>query len=316
MGVEPIGLDRQFQAKVFPWRNRGVLVPTNDAKAAALGICMFTASKPRVLAVQGACFWGVRLLGARALPGRKQQWTAPFSPETWAVLVEEWQSCVGPFDAMAAYQRRQAERDGLTLLLTRTGTARAVVKVRSTGGPLQREQVALTAVAAVGPATFRAPHPLGSGTLGSDLHWSAQTSVFDRPHRPVFDAPDLLFAEIQSCLTQVSDVGSAPAHHDLTPWNLRRDHHGVIWLYDWEDWACAPARADEVYFRATSSALTGSPMPRGLPRAAVEHWLERVAARQHSTQSDLELGSRILAALGEAAQNTAEPDATTDSRLE
>ncbi|MGI9157359.1 MAG: hypothetical protein ACR2FG_12110 [Marmoricola sp.] len=312
------GPDQRFPVKVFPWRRRGVLVPVHDRRSAALGVCMFTASKPQVLAVQRACFWGVRLLGARVLPGRKQSWTAPFTPESWSTLVQEWQSCVGAFDAMAIYQRRQAERDGLTLLLARAGAAVAVVKVRDDGAALQREQAALAAVAAVGPTTFRAPRPMGSGSPAGDLHWSAQTCVFDRPHRPVFDASDLLFDEVRDCLEQVSGAhrGIGLAHNDLTPWNLRRDHRGVVWLYDWEDWGRAPARADEVYFRATSSALTGDPMPGGLPRAAAEYWRERVATRETSTQPDLALSGRILAALDEALRITVEPGAVFDSRLE
>lgn len=278
---------------------------------------MFTASKSHVLAVQRASFWGVRLLGTRVLPGRKQQWTAPFDPETWSRLVEEWESCFGTFDATAVYQRRQSERDGLTLLLTWDGAGVAVVKVRSAIAALEREQAALGAVAAARPTSFRAPGPLGSGSLDSTLHWSAQTSVFDRPHRPQLDAPAHLFDELLDCLGQVPGAGPGPlAHNDLAPWNLRRDHRGVVWLYDWEDWGPAPARADEVYFCATRSALTGRPMPRGLPRAAVEHWRERLALPGTSNPADLALDRRTLAALEQALGNPAEPGADDDPRLE
>lgn len=302
---------REFPAKGFPWRKRGVLLPSGDRRTAALGVCMFTASRPGVLAAQAASFWLVRLVGAGALPGRTRQWTAPFPAELWPELLTQWRSCVGDFDSMAVYQRRQAERDGLTLLLTRSGSGVAVVKVRSTYASLRREQHALIAAAKIGPRSFHTPGALGSGSIDTELHWSAQTSVFERPHRPVLVAPDGLFDDVSTCLESVPDhqTGTAPlalAHNDLTPWNLRRDHRGRVWLYDWEDWGTASADSDRVYFHATAAALTGRPMPLGLPSRAIEHWREVVLARESNTRSDIALNNRILSALDQAGSNSGE----------
>jgi hypothetical protein len=307
--TDAAGLPREHTVKNFPWRRRGVLLPAGDRRTAALGICMFTASKPKVLAAQAASFWLVRLAGSRVLPGRKQRWTAPFPSDVWPALLADWRSGLGAFDAMAVYQRRQAERDGLTLLLTRSGAGIAVVKVRSEGASLKREQVALDAVAAVRPGSFRAPVALGSGSIGSDLHWSAQSSVFERPHRPVLEAPTRLFDDVRDCLERIPEREGplpAPAHNDLTPWNLRRDHRGGVWLYDWEDWGAAPEASDRVYFHATASALTGAPMPIGLPRPAIEQWRAVILARQSNTRADIALNAGILSALDQAADDSVE----------
>jgi hypothetical protein len=178
----------------------------------------------------------------------------------------------------------------------------AVVKVRPDMRPLLREQAALRAIERFRPVTFRAPRSLGSNTVGVDVHWSAQSSVFDRPHRPVLVAPEGLFAEVgevlATCDTGESTAQSA-AHNDLTPWNLRRDHRQQIWLYDWEDWGPAPTDSDQVYYAATSYALEKGELPAGLARSAVEHWADIVQRRQPTTPSDRLLAEGITEALVE-----------------
>ena len=296
-------MKQPLTVKGFPWRRRGVLVPTRDRRTASLGICMFTASKPAVIAAQVASFWLVRLAGTRVLPGGSHMWEAPFRTADWEVLLAEWRSHIGPFDAMAIYQRRQVERSGLTLLLTRAGRGVAVVKVRPEAGPLRREQSALAAVVDARPASFRAPAPLGAGSLGDDVHWSAQSSVFERPHRPVLEPPSRLFGDVQDVLARISPAGSGEdpaAHNDLTPWNLRRDHRGDVWLYDWEDWGSATVGRDRVYFLATAAALAGGHLPPGLPAPAIAHWRAVVLARNSTSPSDKELNARILSALDQA----------------
>lgn len=311
MVTDPPGISRHLTVKGFPWRRRGVLVPTRDRRTAALGICMFTASKPTVLAAQALSFWLVRLAGTTILPGRAQAWVAPFSSDEWGHLLTEWHAHVGAFDAMALYQRRQAERDGLTLMLTRRGVGIAVVKVRAEAAPLRREQLALAAAADARGVSFRAPGPLGFGSLGHDLHWSAQTAVFERPHRPVLEAPPGLFEDVRDVLARVlsdDESGAPPAHNDLTPWNLRRDHQGCVWLYDWEDWEAASSGRDEVYFLATAAALVGRRMPPGLPSPALQHWRGVVLGRTSATGADRELNARILSALDQAWAERAETE--------
>jgi hypothetical protein len=293
-----------FDVTAFPRGRRGVLVPTRDRRTASLGVCMYTASKPRVVRVQQAAFWAVRMFGARALLGGSHPWPLPCERDLWEELCAQWRSCVGDFDGLASYQRRQSERDGTTLLLTREGEAVAVVKVRSQIGALLREQEALDAVERFGPVTFQAPRGLGSSTVSVDLHWSAQSSVFDRPHLPVLTAPEGLFAEVAEVLA-TCDTAESPAHpaahNDLTPWNLRRDHRRQIWLYDWEDWGHAPPDSDQVYYAATSYALEKGTLPAGLARSAVEHWTDIVRRRDATNRADELLAEGIMEALAALA---------------
>ena len=177
-----------------------------------------------------------------------------------------------------------------------------MLKVRTDDASLRREQLALAAVVDARPGSFRAPSPLGLGSAGDGLHWSAQTAVFERPHRPVLSAPRGLFADVADVLGRVPDdtQDGRRAHNDLTPWNLRRDHHGTVWLYDWEDWEAAPEGRDEVYFLATAAALAGGHLPPGLPGTELDHWRSVVLARTGATGADRALNDRILSALEEA----------------
>jgi hypothetical protein len=264
-----------------------------------LGICLYTVSKPWVLAVQAAAFWYVRTLGARLLPGRTTPWSPPCSAEEWSRLIGSWTGTLGPVDGLAVYQRRQHDRPGLTLLATRRGRPLAVIKLRQDDPGLDREQQALSAVEAARPQTFRAPRALGSGTEGAWC-WSAQQAVFVRPHRPVLGPDPRLFDEIRDILAAIVTPPTAderPSHRDLTPWNLRRDANGQTWLFDWEDAAAAPTGTDRVYFCASATALGAGPPPAGLPADAIAYCRSLIQARTVTTKADGELAAAMLAAL-------------------
>lgn len=299
--------------RAFPPRRRGVLLPLNDRKTAAAGVAMYTATKGWVVRLQLLVYWFVSRFGARLLPGPTVHWQPPCTSDEWAALVVQWQAALGPLTGIAVYQRRQSSRAGLTFVTMRRGRAVAVVKLRADGGPLATEQRALAAVAGVGSHLFRAPNPLGSGQCGA-LTWTAQECVFRRPHRPVLDAPDALFDEVSRALQPV--VGdpsnarespphhgaSSPAHGDLTPWNLRMDESGRVWLFDWEDVGLAPAGSDRTYFRVTAAAMTGGSVPPDLPSAAVAHWRRVVQERLAGLPEDAELGCTLLRLLAQASR--------------
>lgn len=300
-----------FQMKNFPAGRSGVLLP-QERRTAALGVCMYTASKPSVLRAQSAAHALVRIFGPHVLPGRFVPWTPPHSVPDWQALQEQWEALLGPITAIAVYHRRQTNRSGLTVTATNNGRPVAVIKVRPEGEQLAMEQQALSVMHAASPSTFSVPQPLGSGAVTSALHWSAQSVAFDRPHFPdLFPSRDL-FDEVTYLLNGVfpkdDSLGLAPAHNDLTPWNLRRDHRGRSWLFDWEDCALSPIGTDRAYFSATAHAVRSVPMPRGLPGAAVEHCRSLVSARPAESPADQALRARLLAALELAAGSDMHPD--------
>ena len=312
MDLSDLSSSAPARMRAFPPGRRGVLLPLGYRKTAALGICLYTTSKPWVVALHRAAHRVVSVAGARVLPGQSELWTPPCSPHEWKLLVAAWHLALGPFDGLACYRRRQQARSGLTLLLTRGGTGLALVKVRAQGeGGLQVEQAALAAVARFQPRTFHAPRPLGAGEVGT-LGWSAQEAVFSAPHQPVLEATPALFDEVAACLRGLVPAGSSagrhpdvsgpatvPAHGDLTPWNLRRDTAGQVWLYDWEDVGPAPVEADRAYFCATARSLGGPPMPLDLPARALEHARAVVERRSQSHAEDAALAQALIKALDE-----------------
>jgi hypothetical protein len=187
------------------------------------------------------------------------------------------------------------------MVAVREGAPLAVIKLRDEGSGLVREQDALTAVAAADVTTFRAPPPLGNGTAGR-WHWSAQESVFTAPHRPALSAPPALFDEVRGALSTLvaCDDDLEPGHRDLTPWNLRRDTHGTVWLFDWEDWGPSPRDGDRTYFSISSRAVGGPAVPPDLPPEAVSYYRAIVEERHRNRTPGVTLPDRLLLALDEA----------------
>jgi hypothetical protein len=302
-GESPVVGDATWM-KAFPRQGSGVLLPLDDRRAAALGVTMYTACKPSVIRAQRVACTVIGLLGARVLPGRRELLDLPCDVDEWVALVRQWEDVVGPVGSVAVYRRRQVRRVGLTMIATRPdGSPAGVVKLRPSAGSLEREQEALAAVRDARPRTFRAPGPLGHGSHG-EWWWSLQEAVFTRPHSPVFDPPAGLFDEVREIVAGFAGPGDGtPAHGDVSPWNLRRDHRGAVWLYDWEDAGLLPPEADRTYFAVSAHVLGGRPVPEGLPREAIAHWREVMLERQRLKAAGVTLPDRTLAALDLAEQS-------------
>jgi hypothetical protein len=302
-GESPVVGDATWM-KAFPRQGAGVVLPLDDRRAAALGVTMYTACKPSVIRAQRVACSVIGLVGARVLPGRREPLELPCDLDEWTDLVRRWEDVVGPIGSVAVYRRRQVRRVGLTMIATAPGgRPLGVVKLRPSGGSLEREQEALAAVRDARPRTFRAPGPLGHGSQG-EWWWSLQDMVFIRPHAPVFDPPAGIFEEIRDIVGRFAGPGDGtPAHGDVSPWNLRRDHRGAVWLYDWEDAGLLPLDADRTYFSVSAHVLGGRPVPRGLPREAIDHWRGVMLERQRLKAAGVTLPDRTLAALDLAEQS-------------
>ena len=278
-------LEPPLRFRRFPPRHGGVLLPLGDRRGAALGLTMYTVSKPWPVRAHGAAFRVTRVLGARFLPGQTVSWSPPFPTETWRELLSRWEETCGPFSSIAIYARPQTNRTGLTLYLSAKGRPVAVVKVRDQFAVLQREQIALQHVQMTRPTTFRVPKPLGAGVAGG-LAWSAQEAVFAAPHQPVLSVPQRLFDDLRNSLAYLANQDGDPAHGDLTPWNLRLDADRQVWLFDWEDVGSAPRGSDRAYFAVTSASLGAPLRVDDVPRPALAYWRHIVAERLNAAPTD------------------------------
>lgn len=243
----------------FPPRSGGVLLPRHDRAGAALGVAMYTASRPSVLIGQRAAWHLVRVAGTAWFPWPDRVLTIP----GWAELDEAWREQLGHVVSVASYERRDP-RAGSTLLARLANGCAVLLKVRSDGAGLIREQRLLEVLRQSPLPGVGAPRALGHGRTASGIAWSAQEVVFDRPHGPVLDLPERTVAALSDRVSGVlsdspttagEDAAWPGAHRDLTPWNLRRDRAGRVWLLDFEDAGRAPAGADLAYLALSSAAL-------------------------------------------------------------
>ncbi len=297
----------------FPPGASVVLLPRSDRRCASLGITMYAASGRLILAAQWLAWLWLRALGPAHLPGRAERLDVPELSQIGAALG------YGRALSVAMYRRRDV-RGGMTFIATWTDRAH-LVKVRAEGAGLEVEQRLLTTVQKVRPRSFRAPRPAGFGRLPDGRYWSAQEVVFTAPHRACLDLPDGFESDLAKVLQTIDEpaareAGSEPAHGDLSPWNLRRDHRGRLWLFDWEDAAAAPRGADRAYFEAAVGVLRPRrPMPAVDPSGA-SYWAARIRERLASGHPHrpntimLERLTRVLATHGDSA--TPQQRSTTD----
>ena len=221
------------------------------------------------------------------MPGRRVTLDIP----EWDDLTASWGGTVGEVRSVAQYQRKDP-RSGLLLLVIPRERGALMVKMRHSPEALDREQRLLAALQQVTLPGIRAPRPVGLGHTAGGLTWAAQEFVFSRPHEPVFALePDRIAALDQAIgeafhlagLAEQRQDGWVPCHHDLTPWNLRRDHRGQVWLIDWEDAGYCPPGSDMGYLALSSAALRGEAPEPIAPEVArfYREVIERRLAQGH-----------------------------------
>jgi hypothetical protein len=251
-------------------------------------MAMYAACKPKSVIGQRLAIRAVGAFGSGAIPQRSLMWTPPTSIATWRELNSRWREEIGSFDAIAVHERRYRKRPAFALLLIRSGSAVAFVRVRSDEGQSAvREAEVLRMLAGVPTGTFHAPKLLATGQCDG---WGyLATSAFSGRHEPPADPPvNDIVDEIQQALAAIerqadTPDGWAPMHGDFTPWNLREVAGGGLVLGDWESVGWGPASADAVLYRATDSALRGvRAVATHHPEAAV-FWIDRLRAlEQHA----------------------------------
>lgn len=267
----------------FPPGRGNVSVPLASRRDAMAGLSLHAACRPSILFAQQAAWALVAVFGPRLVARRGTVWRPPMGLDGWHELCQAWRRDVGDFTVAAIYERPQASRSGVSVLLLSGGVPIAFVKSRLEEAGLDNERRALLALGGRPRHSFSTPVPLAYGERGG-WHWLALSPLPPRPLGPAKRPPlhDIV-ADIQTGLEGVLDPDGAPAgwhpmHGDLTPWNLRRCRRGCACLIDWEDVAWGPPGADWVYYTATVAAMTGK-SPELENDEAVEFWQRSVGAR-------------------------------------
>lgn len=291
-------------------------------RAAAAGIAMHSPCRPTRVLAQRALYLAVRLVGARAIPGRRAAWDPPLEDGTWLQLLDAWRDLTGPFDAIALYRRPQAARSGFSALLLRDGRGVGFARCHPQADRVAKEHAVQQAVFAARPRAFDVAQPLGFGRLGDDANdgangganddangggiggaWLLSRSLPNYPLGAVRRAAvrDAVAAEIGAVLREAAQRDAAldaalrtvpdvpahwrPAHGDLAPWNLRTTISGSVRVIDWEDAAYAPPGVDRLYGALTAHATYGAPLPSRADEEALE-WVRQLILRRCPDPAD------------------------------
>jgi len=291
---------RTRRYKDFPPGWGHIKVPVSSRRATLAGLALYTPCLPRGAWAQRIALACVTVFGPTALPGRRHAWS-PMDEEEWLELSDAWRRELGSFDDVVGYHRLQASRGGLALLLLHKGTPMAFVKLRrDDSGSLLTETIAMQAAWSYRPTTFQVPEPLRSGSA-SGWRYLACAPLPAGPHHPPRNPPlPAILEEIEAALAGLPRPTRTPAHWrpmhgDFAPWNLRQMRGGSLALIDWENAGWGPPGADEVFYRATQSALRRQLAgPCDAPEA-IRFWCERVSMQPENSRD-----GRLAHALREA----------------
>lgn len=292
---------RDAQWVRYPPGVSNVFIPLTSRGGASAGVCLYPASRWTGLLGQWATYTAIRVLGPRALPGKRYSWSPPTDASVWRKLRAEWDAALGPVDEIAVYERLQSTRSGVGLMLLSGGRPLAFVKVQETGEALRRERELLELLADVELPGVFVPRVVASGVV-ADWEWLALTPLPTGPHRPARGIdPEGFSAALSDALLPVLarpdgiPTDWQPMHGDLTPWNVRRVRDGRLCLLDWESADWGPPGADAAYYRCVAAVIYGDP-PGRASRDVVEHWSSVLSQRLES-EPDAHLNTRMAAVL-------------------
>lgn len=289
--------------KPFPPGLGHVKVPMSSRQASSVSLGLYSACKAPTSWLQRIAIGCVRVFGPRVLPGRTVRWVPPMNVAVWTRLVDVWQNRFGAFDDIAIHERSQSSRSGIAILLIRSGSPLAFVKLRHGNPELSRHEFStMQDVWAYQPKSFAIPEPMDFGII-EDWAYLVTSSLPSPGHR-VSRNPPLANIEVEIAAalgsrgrpSTVPDHWS-PMHGDFTPWNLREVPHRTLMLYDWEDAGWGPPHADDVLYRASYAALRNLNPGVHPAQEAIHYWHGRVMARRWSGDRERRLARTLSVAL-------------------
>jgi hypothetical protein len=290
-----------------------IWVPRASARAAASGLSMHSPCVPWKVLAQRVLYAGVRLGGARFLPGERASWDDPIASAVFTDFVRQWRDAFGVWDSAALYRRPQSARAGCALLLLRQGRGVGFVRITADSSKAENEFAVMSGVAAARPSTFTVASPVGWGAEAGHA-WVGTRSVPNYPLGAV-RRPALRLAVTQELDAILDDVLPRPddtpphwrgSHGDLAPWNLRTDLAGVVRVIDWEDAGFAPVGVDLLYGGLTSALTFGTPMPAEADREAADWVACILTGRLAGDEAPDSVNHRLLSALARVSKTGSE----------
>ncbi len=242
-------------------------MPTNDSYAFPRGRPQFFASAVPDLARASASYGygrsipylarvGVRvailLPGVRSALVTRQPYVLPCGVGTLAGLLDELG--IPETYSTVTYQSEWAE-DRFSILFYHSGKLAGFLQVRPENDDYVYPQRQMSA--------FRFPEVLAEAvTRGWHGRLIEPLPTLHRPYEWNGEALPEIASQasktLLGTLTRPKDLQDhwVPIHGDLTPWNLRVDRHGRLWLIDWEYARWGPPLADLLRFAAAELSIT------------------------------------------------------------
>ncbi len=264
---------------------------------------MYSPCAPLAVLAQRALFVAVRTVGPWVIPGQRATWTEP-AGDAWEALCVAWHEALGPWDSIALYHRPDEGRTGFALLLLAKGRALAFIRVATDPARTQREYAVLRGLHEAAPRSFVTAVPIARGEAHG-WGWLATESVPNYPLGALRreDTRHAVAREIEDILPGVIERPPGtperwtPCHGDFSPWNVRTDLRGRVWVIDWEDADYAPPGVDLLYGDLTARTTFGSPLPASADPAAADWVAGRVRQRLSAGEDRSSINHRLLAEL-------------------
>jgi hypothetical protein len=276
-------------------------LPTTTPGAFRSGLTMWAACRPLARLAYRTVYHLVGILGPAPMMAR-DYWHPPVDPDHWSDMLAGWRSWFGRFDSMAVYSPRQAERNGMALMLLRGDQAVGFVKLRP-DADFSTEIRVLKAVS--DSRSFLAPEVVGGGTEGgwemlglSAIGGHLHSPRLRRPPREVADEIGALLSPLWSNDREGIPRHWVPMHGDMGPWNLRQPPRGRPILFDWEHARLGPPGGDLVFHAAACAALhiRGAFRPREAYEA-IEFWRKEIRLRFGAGHRDRTLARQMIEVL-------------------
>jgi len=273
-------------------------------------LAMATLSYPLVRSVPRS----VRLaaVGPLSLPVGRRLWAerAAFAPPpgepVWLAIRDELVPQRAERLAWVFFQSQWRVSRFAAMGLDRIGTPRAFVTVDPAGAPRFHPSFVSTEVRI----------PAGIGEVEVDGWTGRRFEVVPR----LTTTPTCSWERIVTVAADVSDhlarvlprpsdtpAHWRPMHGDFTPWNLRQDRRGRLWLLDWEEAEWAPRVADVLRYAAAV---------RSMEHDDVAALVAAVAADVPATEAELAEAGEFWIRHHNFALDHGEGDALTDGKAD